>query len=187
MILRPVLMILLVAVVLACARHHIQPLPAPEGPSASGRVGFQFIANPTAGVAQVEHQEFVTPTPQRALTPPEYPAGPLLANAPHYSVAIRIVIDTDGHVTSVVDSPLQASTAGPFASDFRAAVESAVHRWRFQPGHIDQLEEGDDVDGDGKPDYVRVVKRDPVSVFYDVRFDFEIVAGRARVMSSATP
>ena len=89
--LRPVLMILLVAVALGCTRHRIQPLPAPEGPYATGNVAFQFIANPTVGKAQVEHQEFVTPTPELVLAPPEYPAGPLLANAPHYSVAIRIV------------------------------------------------------------------------------------------------
>ena len=100
-------------------------------------------------------------------------------------MVVRIVIDTEGRVSSVADSQLAPSTAGVFAADFREAVETAVRRWRFLPGHIDQLENGDDVDDDGKADYVRIVQRDLVPVFYDVRFDFEIVDGRGRVNSTA--
>ena len=78
-----------------------------------------------------------------------------------------------------------SSSPGPFAAAFRGSVERAVRRWRFTGGRIDQIEDGNDLDGDGQPDYTRVVASDPISVFYDVRFDFEIVAGEGKVRSTA--
>lgn len=177
----------LLASAIGCAKHAGSIPPAPQ-PSDKGAVGYEFIANAAPGsLTNTEHQEFITPTPLRKLLPPEYPERPLLEKAPHYEVTIRIVIDTEGRVSMVSDSPLGISTAGPYAQDFRRAVEATVRRWRFLPGRIDQLEDGDDVDDDGKPDSVHVARSDFVPVFYDVRFDFDIVAGEGRVSSSATP
>ena len=176
---------LLLAGALGCVRRQL-PSPVEPSPPSRGKVAYEFIADPSIGKPQnTEHQEFVTPRPERALALPSYPERPLAAKAPSYTVVVRIVIDTEGRVSSFADSQLAPSTAGVFAADFREAVETAVRRWRFLPGHIDQLENGDDVDDDGKADYVRIVQRDLVPVFYDVRFDFEIVDGRGRVNSVA--
>lgn len=185
-VLRPALVTLLLAASVACAKKRISPPPAPEEPASRGKVAYEFVADATMGKPQLgDHQEFVTPRPQKALVPPEYPARPLAAKAPPCSVGVRIVINTEGRVSSISESKLAPSTPGPFAADFRASVERAVMRWRFMPGHIDQLEDGDDVDDDGKPDYMRLVGTDLVPVFYDVRFDFEIVDGHGRVTSTA--
>jgi hypothetical protein len=176
---------LLLAGALGCVRRQLPP-PVEPSPPSRGKVAYEFIADPSIGKPQnKEHREFVTPRPERTLALPSYPERPLVAKAPSYTVVVRIVIDTEGRVSSVADSQLAPSTAGAFAADFREAVDTAVRRWRFLPGHIDQLEDGDDIDDDGKPDYVRVVESDLVPVFYDVRFDFEIVDGRGRVNSTA--
>ena len=183
--LRPALVVLLFASSLACAKKRV-PSPIPPEDSHQGKVGYEFVADATAGQPQLDdHQEFVTPRPQRALVTPEYPVRPLTEKAPPYSVGIHIVINTEGRVSSISDSKLAPSTAGPFAADFRAAVERAVMRWRFTPGHIDQLEDGDDVDDDGIPDSKHLVGSDLVPVFYDVGFDFEIIDGQGRVTSTA--
>ena len=184
--LRPALVTLLLAASVGCAKKRISPPPAPEVPASQGKVAYEFVADATMGKPQLaEHQEFVTPRPQKAFVAAEYPARPLAAKAPPYSIGVRIVINTEGRVSSISDSKIALSTPGPFAADFRASVERAVMRWRFTPGHIDQLEDGDDVDDDGKPDSVRLVGSEPVPVFYDVRFDFEIVDGHGRVTSTA--
>ena len=176
---------LLLAGALGCVRRQLPPPVGPSPPS-RGKVAYEFIADPSIGKPQnTEHLQFVTPRPEQTLALPSYPERPLAAKAPSYTVVVRIVIDTEGRVSSFADSQLAPSTAGVFAADFREAVETAVRRWRFLPGHIDQLENGDDVDDDGKADYVRIVQRDLVPVFYDVRFDFEIVDGRGRVNSTA--
>jgi len=169
---------------------HVRPrAPTEEPPSAaSGRVGFKFIADPKAAPPHLtDHQELVPPDAIGKLVTPEYPRAPLEAHAAPASVVLRIVIGPEGHVADVLDSPLMLSTPSPFAAEFRASAETAVRRWRFTPGRIDQYEDGQDVDGDGKPDSTHIVRSDTIRVFYDVRFDFEIVRGEGRVRSSATP
>jgi hypothetical protein len=42
---------------------------------------------------------------------------------------------------------------------------------------METVENGPDQDGDGEPDYTRVVEIAPVPVLYDVRFDFDSVGG----------
>lgn len=42
------------------------------------------------------------------------------------------------------------------------------------------MKDGNDVDGDGKSDYKIAVRLEVVPVYYDVRFDFTIVEGKAR-------
>ena len=129
----------------------------------------------------------MAPNPIGRLVPAVYPAAALAAGAAPASVGLRIVIGDDGFVADVQDSPVAPSTASPFAAEFRAAAEIAVKRWRFTAGRIDQYEDGQDVDNDGKPDSKSLVRSDRIRVFYDVRFDFEIVAGEGRVRSSADP
>ncbi len=64
---------------------------------------------------------------------------------------------------------------------FKAAAERAVRSWTFTPAQWQQVEPGRDLNGDGKPDYIRVVRSERVSVYMDVSFDFERVAGQGSV------
>ena len=173
---------------LGCTHAPPRP-PIPETPSPGrGQVGFEFIADPkTAPPKVADHQKLVAPSPIGKLVVPGYPPAPYAAHAAPASVVLRIVIGTDGHVLDVQDSPLMSSTPSPFAADFRAAAETAVRRWRFTSGRIDQYEDGPDLDGDGVPDSTYLARSDNVRVYYDVRFDFEIVGDEGRVHSSATP
>ena len=171
-----------------CAHSPPKIPPGAPPPPPEGQVAFQFIADPRMAPPKVtEHQELVAPNPIGRLVAPSYPSAPLAAHAAPASVALRIVIGAEGHVVDVQDSPLMTSTPSPFAADFRAAAETAVRRWRFTPGRVDQYEDGADLDGDGTPDSTHLARSDVIRVFYDVRFDFEIVGSEGRVRSSATP
>jgi hypothetical protein len=119
---------------------------------------------------------------------PEYPPEALLADGPPATVAVRILIDTDGRVAQIVDSPLAASTPGPFAPLFRAAVEAALAGWEFYAAHVDTLREKD-TNGDGKPDDTELVQFTPIEVYYDLGFEFSIVGGQGsvRIMPARSP
>ncbi len=109
--------------------------------------------------------------------------GAVSAGAGPVIVAVRIMVDTEGIVAEVADSPRLASTPGPFAADFRLAVDEVLAQWRFRPAEWRRYEPGEDLDGDGVADYRRVVESRVVTFYLDVRFDFEIVAGHGRVTS----
>ncbi len=94
------------------------------------------------------------------------------------------MIDTDGNVGQVLDSPLARSDRGAFAADYRRTVADAVRTWRFLPGVFQHVTGGADRDGDGKPDYKVMTSADPVAVYYDIRFTFEIVEGKGVVRSN---
>jgi TonB family protein len=161
------------------------PAAAPAHGSRTGNVGFQVVADPSVDNALADRQEFVVPRPVGTLAKPEYPAAALAAGA-EGTVGVRITIDPAGRVIRVVDSPVVASTAGAFAAAFRAETERAATGWTFTGGHVDLLEDGKDLDDDGKPDYTRVVQSIPVAVTYDVRFDFSIAEG-APVVRGGVP
>jgi len=150
-------------------------------------VAYRFILDPTAAVLRLaDGTDFVEPIPMREFPLPRYPQTALDAKAGPAQVVVRILIGTDGRIADVRDSPLEASSSGPFAGEFRDAALRALRHWRFNPGRIDQIA-NKDLDGDGQPDYREVIRYDLVPVFYDVRFDFEIVGGEGKVRTSAAP
>lgn len=175
-----------------CA-HVVTPPPSPPPaaplPEATrGGVELKFVNDPNAPPPD-PHQEFHAPKIIGRPAMPPYPADALAANAGG-TVALRITIDTEGQVALVEDSPVAPSTPGPFTSEFRAAAEKGARTWRFSPGEIEQLEDGKDLDGDGKPDYTTVVSVGRVPVIYDILFNFYVVKGVGQVRSSveqATP
>jgi len=117
-------------------------------------------------------------------TLPKYPERALAAHdAPHREI-VRIVIDTRGIVSQVSDSPMGQSDGGPFAQDYRRAVDDAVRTWRYQPGVLQHVVPGNDLDADGKPDYKVVTSSDVVAVYYDIAFTFEIVDGKGVVKAN---
>jgi hypothetical protein len=179
----------------SCSHRKRQPeTTAPAPPEAArGVVGMTFL--PVVGEsksgndhenevknADTKQRRFVPPAPRTELSLPDYPPEALAAGAPPIRIVLRIVVDAeDGRVTKVEPSPTGGSGTGPFEQEFWIESERAVRRWRFTPGLMETVENGPDQDGDGEPDYTRVVEIAPVPVLYDVRFDFDREGGAAVV------
>ena len=157
----------------------------PPPPSPEGKTRFNYIfdpGNPALGLP--EDVQFRRPMPKEAKTLPRYPENALAArDSPHREV-VRFIIDTHGLVERIVDSPMEPSDGGPFAADYRRAVEEALRTWRFEPGVFQHVKNGDDKDGDGKADYKIMTSWERVPVYYDVRFTFEILDGKGVVKTT---
>ena len=183
--------IVLAVTAVGCAcRPAIPPATAPAQTAAvrdAGKVAFRFLVDPSAMTSSAaKMEELVSPRPTADLPLPNYPEAALAAQAGAAHVVVRILIDKDGRIQDVTDSPVASSSSGPFSGDFRDAVLRALRHWRFTPGHFDHYEDGPDSDDDGKPDYRRLVRSVRVPVRYDVRFDFEVIDGVGRVRTTAT-
>jgi len=174
----------LIVVLAACApRKPPAPPPSPPAPPPpTGKTSYQWVFDPASPAnALPADVKFFRPIPVDQRTLPEYPAEALAAHdGPHREV-VRIIVDRAGLVSKVGDSPLGASDRGEHAAAFRTAVDAAVHQWRFKPGVLYKTVPGNDVDGDGKPDYDVTTSTEIVPVYYDVKFTFEIVDGRGVV------
>jgi hypothetical protein len=188
----PVPAVFLAALLVGAACAVAPPRTAPLAPAVTppdGQVG--VVVLPDAGGEKPRPEEGETfYAPQPVDTPlPSYPVGALMERAAPAQVAVRIVIGRDGRVEKISDSPVEASSEGPFAAEFRAAVENALRQWRFVPGVYRRLRPGGDLDGDGIPDWQDATESRAVAVFYDLRFTFEIVddEGRVLVGGSRTP
>ena len=172
----------LVVASVGCASKKPAAPPAPAPPPPEGKSRYSYIfdpGNPALGLP--EDVQFRRPLPKETKTLPTYPANALAAHdGPHREV-VRFVIDTHGNVDKIVDSPMEPSDEGPFAGDYRRAVEEALRSWRYEPGVFQHVKPGEDKDGDGKPDYKIMTSWDLVPVYYDVRFTFEIVDGKGVV------
>ena len=177
----------LVTTLLATGCAHKKPVATaePAPPLPEGKTTYSYIfdpSNPALGLP--EGVQFSRPLPMETPTLPKYPENALAANdGPHREI-VRIVIDTHGIVSHVGDSPMGQSDGGPFAQDYRRAVDDAVRTWRYQPGVLQHVVPGNDLDADGKPDYKVVTSWDLVAVYYDIRFTFEIVDGKGVVKAS---
>jgi TonB family protein len=112
---------------------------------------------------------------------PEYPPEALRAKAGTAWVVVRIVVNESGTIREVRDSPVMRSSDGPYAAAFRSAVERALEKWQFEPAVRRVFEDGPDNDGDGKPDFQRMVGQLLIPMYFDLRFDFTIVEGRPEV------
>jgi hypothetical protein len=178
----PLMVAAAVAAAIGCASKKPAATPGPPAPLPEGKSRYSFIfdpGNPALGLP--EDVQFRRPLPKETKTLPKYPENALVAHdGPHREV-VRFVIDTHGNVDQVVDSPMESSDGGPFALDYRHAVEQALRSWRFDPGVFQHVKPGEDKDGDGKPDYKVMTSWDLVPVYYDVRFTFEIVDGKGVV------
>ncbi|HSL18532.1 MAG TPA: hypothetical protein VLB51_11565 [Methylomirabilota bacterium] len=149
-------------------------------------VSYEQVFDPGAvrPVADIGH-EYLRPRLEKGFSLPGYPAAALVAGAPPTEVTVRVVIGADGAVASVRPSPLAASPGGEWATVFYDAVREAVRGWRYDPCQLRDLEDGPDMDADGRPDYTVVVASKPVPVYLDLSFRFEIVGGAGRVAMGA--
>lgn len=106
--------------------------------------------------------------PAGPLETPVFPPAALRGGADSSVVGVRLSIDAKGNVTDVATSVVAFSTPGPFAGEFRAAVEAAVRRWKFIPAerrHVIPMP-------NAQKDYWYVKERTPVESMLDVAFTF---------------
>ena len=132
-----------------------------------------------------ENQEFVGPRPFESPLP-KYPESVLSEQLPPITVTLRILVDSDGTVREVIDSPLEDSTMHAFVADFRDAAASAVRTWRFAPAQLRTLIPGKDLDGDGQSDYRVISDHTALRTYLDIRFTFSLVDGRGEVTFGTT-
>ena len=154
------------------------PAAAPSTASADlreGNVAVEFLADPDSPKPKLDESQEFTPASPRFTPLPEYPPEALAGGGPSAVVAVRLVLEGGG-VREVKDSPKLARYAGPFASEFRAAVETAVRRWGFTSARIDTL-------GPARPDmperYLLATRYVPT--FLDFAFRFSVVDGKGVV------
>ncbi len=162
--------------------HPLSPQVQPPRPRrhrptlARGSVAVEFLADPDSPKPKLgESQEF-TPAAPLSTRLPAYPAAALEGGGPSAVVAVRLMIDKGGAVYEVKDSPRLAPCVGPFAGEFRAAVEAAVKRWAFTAARIDTL-------GAPRPDMPQrpLAATRYVPTYLDFAFRFTVVDGKGVV------
>jgi hypothetical protein len=166
--------------ILGCAA---KPPHLVDAPAASqGKTSYAYIFDPAKPANDLPADvQFIRPHPAGVTALPRYPGRALIAHDGPHREDVRIVIDAQGTVSSVSDSPLAQSDGGPYADDYRRAVKEAVQTWQYAPGLLQHVQNGPDHDNDGKPDYKVASSSDPIAVFYDIRFTFKIVEGKGVV------
>lgn len=167
----------------ACARPASTPQAPPAEPPAPPRGVTQiaFVPDPTVPPLRLPpDEEIIRPIPS-LIPAPRYPDDALEAGCGDGVVGLRIIVGETGTVRDVVDSPVLESTGGSCGRRFREESASAVRAWLFRPAQWRRMEPGEDMDGDGLPDYQRVVAVERIPVYLDVRIDFEVVDGQGRV------
>ena len=182
----PVVFLITSAALGASCAHHVVPSPvtAPVSPAAlangtanprEGSVAVEFLADPDSPKPKLDESQEFTPASPRSTPLPEYPPNALAGGGPSAVVAVRLVLEA-GAVREVKDSPKLAPYIGPFAAEFRQAVEAAVKRWAFTSARIDTL-------GPARPDmperYLMATRYVPT--FLDFAFRFTVVDGKGVV------
>lgn len=139
-------------------------------PMASDKVAVnENVETGEKGASNVTYvEDFVQARPLPPIIQPIYPPKALKAKSGRAVVGVRVIVDEAGRVTDIGPSLLTFSTFGPYAEDFRGAVESAVRQWRFVPAELLQNER---VEKDGSA-YQRVIRRQAVSTQIDLAFTF---------------
>lgn len=147
----------------------------------AGRVGLEFLPDPNSPKLTLSPQQtFTVPLPLE-MPLPVYPQKALVSETVPVTLVARIIVEEDGTVREVHESPLGEQLERGVGEPFWTAVEQAVRAWRFTPATIRTFEEGPDIDGDGTLDYGMLVEARPVRAYLDLRFKFEVVDGRGRV------
>jgi hypothetical protein len=158
----------------------VAPSHAPDS-SLTGNVAVEFLADPDSPKPRLDSNQEFTPASPRFTPLPEYPAAALAGGGPTAVVAVRLVVEADA-VREVKDSPKLAPYNGPFASEFRAAVEEAVHRWVFASARIDTI-------GPPREDMAEryLIRTRYVPTFLDFAFRFTVVDGHGVVSMGSAP
>jgi hypothetical protein len=176
----------LTALVTACqhAAGPAQPETAPPAPSSGspreGSVAVEFLADPVSHDERLDETHEFVPASLLLMPTPDYPPAALAGGGPSALVGARLSINAAGVVEDVIDSPRMAAYSGPYAAEFRQAVDVAVRRWRFTSARIQTL-------GPASPDSperpVAATRRVPT--YLDFAFRFSVVEGKGVVTVGA--
>ncbi len=149
--------------------------PKAAAPSLSGIARYEPVSRPgEARYALQSGQTSNAPTATR-WSDPVYPPALVALNLPTQVLLVKLVIDTEGHVTQVLSNAGSPDTGGSHAAAFLDAIHTAVQDWRFDPLRIVTWK------GSG-PDRVLVSTRTlPYSLEY--RFTFSVVDGKGTASS----
>jgi hypothetical protein len=160
---------------------------APPGSPETGRSSMVFIDPPMSPPPPASEGEIQQPTRRsqwreatlnQPCAMPVYPTKALQAKAGHNIVGVRIIVDPTGRVSEIRMSLLALSTPGPFAEEFRSAVEAAVRQWQFTPARAEYFE----IVHEGDSTYNRVTGSENVETEFDLAFSFStdgrVVLGR---------
>lgn len=173
----------LLAVSVACASAP----RAAQAPAVRSRVAFEVIppsVRPSPASASIERTR---PAAVGELAMPAVPPE-LVADAPvRATVAVRITVGGDGHVSRVRLSPAAPSDAGRWLDLLLGAVRRVASSWEFLPACERTLSDGPDRDHDGRPDWQNVISSRPIAVYFDALFTFEVVNGSGRVTLVGPP
>jgi len=164
---------------LDCAHHRPPPLAtAPDEGRTSVRV-LNAPATPSEGaVATTERLTPAYASPDNRL--PDYPAVALKAGCRRGIVAVRVHIDPEGNVSAQRDVPGRPLPADDCHMSFRASVQSAINTWRFAPA----FRQTPIVDPAADPRApVLRWKQEPIAIYLDFEFTFDVVAGQGIVRS----
>jgi hypothetical protein len=156
----------------SCVKHQsIGVLPPQNSPKSE--VSFKFLPEPDSGEGKdTQGWEYHPPRIIGDAVHPVYPERALAAGVGYAILVVRIHVGPDGTITDLMLSP--GSKPGPFSEDFLHEIEIAVKKWKFTRPERWQLEEGRDLNGDGKIDCQKVLRIVPVSAIGDVEFSFNI-------------
>jgi len=126
---------------------------------------------PSSGppVQLTNHSQWHEATQKEPVAMPVYPAKALKAKAGRNTVGVHIIVDPEGRVSEIRMSMLVFSTPGPFAEDFRDAVELAVRQWRFNPARSESYE----IIHDGDATSMRMTGGENVETEFDLAFTFQ--------------
>ncbi len=140
MLWKSICLLALVAIVAGCRQ-----VPKPESVGSSS---FVFVTQPLPpppksegeAVQPEERAQYREAQLREPAVTPTYPDRALKGGAGRAFVGVHVTVDVDGRVADVRPSMFVFSTPGPFAEDFREAVEAAVRQWRFIPARAEYYE-----------------------------------------------
>ena len=168
----------LLLIPLACApRRPVIPPPDPQGRT-SVRV-LNAPASPSAGGEVSSWAPRITPAYASASNAlPVYPAHALKARCGTDTVAVRIHVDPAGNVSRQESVPGRPPRHEPCAQAFEAAAATAVRDWKFAPA----FRQTPIVEPGADPQAAPLKwQQEPVAIYLDFEFTFEVVDGRGVV------
>lgn len=160
----------LLGLVLAGCKH------APPPAEGTGHSSFAFVDPPAVPppewkgepVQPSSRSKWLEATLKDLSIMPIYPKNALKAKAGRSTVGVHIVVDVNGHISEIRPSMLVFNTPGPFADDFREAVELALRQWQFTPARAEYYE----IVHEGDTTYNRVTRTETVETEFDLAFTF---------------
>ncbi len=149
--------------------------PKAAAPSLSGIARYEPVSRPDEARYPLQSgQTSNAPTATR-WSDPVYPPALVALNLPTQVLLVKLVIDTDGHVTRVLPDAGSEGNHGPHAAAFLQAIRTAVQDWRFDPLRIVTWT------GSGADRVLVSTRTLPYSLEY--RFTFSIVDGKGTASS----